>query len=1367
MADRIHVEITGDAGDLSAAAAQAAASIKGIPDEGTKAARRLEGDNDRAGRSFDRLRARVRQTRAELGRGLRGRAQVDADTGGIDRFLGRLRRARAEVARRVTSRIELRGDTSGIDQFLGRLRRARAEVGRRVQSRIDIRGDTGGIARFLGVLRRTRAEARQSIRVHTDTSQAQQALGGLDGVIGRVNTRFTFLRNHIGLLRWPVLVTGAGLAVGVLSQLSGGAAGAGNALGALAQGFAVARFATGGLGKALGGLWEKLDTNAKAFKQLSPEGQRFARTLQDFKAPIRELQQTTQRGLFPGLEDGLKAAVRNLPVVDRIVSRTSRMLGSLGAQAGRALGGRAWGRDLETLGNRNVVVLGRMGRSAGHLASALRHVSVAAGPLTGWMARGVERFAQSLEQAAEKGRRTGDMARYFREIRPLIAETARLGVDLARSFFRLGRNPALAGMVRQLRAEALPAVEKLLGALSTHAGPELIELFANLARLGAVLAPHIGKIVGLLARLAGWLADLAAKNPAVASLAAGFLTLGSAVGALKFIGTITGLRTILGLLGKLRGARMPPVLGGPGGKGGTGPGGPVVAPMPDGGKAGKSWGQKFAAGAKFALKATGVGLVLLEAVHMMKRAHADLAAQDRRVSAQMDAQRRRQLGDWGRLAGRQGAVWKRLNTDALRAAVQTGGSFKRIQAQWAAGFGALARSAQGKRIVLRIHSIGDRQVRATLMNLARTRLGRKLLQIFERGGRPAWNLLTRLTRSRLGPKILQILERGGPAAFRQLQRLVRSPRQMQKLMRILQRGGPEAYRELARLLRIKLPLKKQQVIERGSARARAAVRAVAAVKLPPKTARVHAETNRALSAISQVKAVLGSLRDKNVNVTVNRRYTGAKAQSGYWRGGLVAGFAAGGIGEGDPVTDPGVHRDAARRAAGRVGEGGMFRRPTYMVGEESRPEVVIAGNPAYRKDNLRYWAMAGRMLGVPGFAYGGYTNLPDSVRLNTPIPGPAPPGYTWAEDRSLVPQSFYGSSGGGGSGVVAGLTIGFARGGNAARRRAQQRRLRARQRRWLKKELRWAGQPLRGLARDPLRKIEDLERAYGQQERLHGISEEEYVRGEDPPKLSMPDINRRINELNDLMARKLRIRDWLEERVKRAKAAVRGYTRAVNRVKDSLSRSSVRSNRQRLKDRLSQYRQRLGDWKEIARDAPFAVRDNEIDRVELRKEITSLSPANRKKLLEQAGGAASAAAAGAGDQSSERADVLAELVGQWRRGFAVSQGQYGVLRDFGSQYLGSHARGLREVSADGIVEAHRGEMIAPNPDGPWGNALRPHVTAQSGSTQVAVYIEGDQGALIRSIRAEVDGRAADVVRRDLGKKSRRIASAPGSSLPRR
>ena len=72
-----------------------------------------------------------------------------------------------------------------------------------------------------------------------------------------------------------------------------------------------------------------------------------------------------------------------------------------------------------------------------------------------------------------------------------------------------------------------------------------------------------------------------------------------------------------------------------------------------------------------------------------------------------------------------------------------------------------------------------------------------------------------------------------------------------------------------------------------------------------------------------------------------------------------------------PAGDHGGNNGLGRVAA--YATGGHVTRPMYMVGEEAprHNEWVIATNPAYRRDNLGYWAKAGHDLGVPGFAKGG------------------------------------------------------------------------------------------------------------------------------------------------------------------------------------------------------------------------------------------------------------------------------------------------------------------------------------------------------------------------------------------------------------
>lgn len=58
---------------------------------------------------------------------------------------------------------------------------------------------------------------------------------------------------------------------------------------------------------------------------------------------------------------------------------------------------------------------------------------------------------------------------------------------------------------------------------------------------------------------------------------------------------------------------------------------------------------------------------------------------------------------------------------------------------------------------------------------------------------------------------------------------------------------------------------------------------------------------------------------------------------------------------------------------GHHARGGMVNTPGYFAGEEAprHPEVIISTNPRDRMPNLGYWAAAGSMLGVPGFAKGG------------------------------------------------------------------------------------------------------------------------------------------------------------------------------------------------------------------------------------------------------------------------------------------------------------------------------------------------------------------------------------------------------------
>jgi hypothetical protein len=78
-------------------------------------------------------------------------------------------------------------------------------------------------------------------------------------------------------------------------------------------------------------------------------------------------------------------------------------MGRLAERAGALVGSSGFGKDLETVGKRNVTIIEHVGNAAITLADALRHVVVAAGPLTLWLARLSEKGADWILAQVEGG----------------------------------------------------------------------------------------------------------------------------------------------------------------------------------------------------------------------------------------------------------------------------------------------------------------------------------------------------------------------------------------------------------------------------------------------------------------------------------------------------------------------------------------------------------------------------------------------------------------------------------------------------------------------------------------------------------------------------------------------------------------------------------------------------------------------------------------------------------------------------------------------------------------------------------------------------------------------------------------------------
>lgn len=350
-------------------------------------------------------------------------------------------------------------------------------------------------------------------------------------------------------------------------------------------------------------------------------GQRFAKFLFSLKPRLQQLRETAASGLLPGVESGIRSAMGNFGVLDRVIDMTSGSLGFLASKAGELFGSKAFGKRFESLGESNAVVLRRMGRAALLLVNSLSRILVAAEPLNKWLAGSALGWAANVDQMTEAGAASGRMVgffertrrtlkavggslsnvmhilmgvlgageragfklwqqvrratgavrdltestggrnrleaffersrkslvvvwrllsdvffslvnigragrqvgmeltrqmgraarefrewtgsaegqnslkQYFQDIKPVLQEVGYLLRDVTRSFFRIGQSSDLVALLQQLRTDLLPGVVKLLDQTSKRLGPEMVELFTQLAQTWVNLAGASGPII--------------------------------------------------------------------------------------------------------------------------------------------------------------------------------------------------------------------------------------------------------------------------------------------------------------------------------------------------------------------------------------------------------------------------------------------------------------------------------------------------------------------------------------------------------------------------------------------------------------------------------------------------------------------------------------------------------------------------------------------------------------------------------------------------------------------------------------------------------------------------------------------------------
>lgn len=188
----------------------------------------------------------------------------------------------------------------------------------------------------------------------------------------------------------PALVPIGGVAVPALAALTAG-------FGAAAGAAGIALVAFNGMGDALKSIdaYQLEPTTANLEKMrveldsLGPAGAEFARYLDSLDPVLKDLQNVTREGLFPGVEEGIDGLLKRLPEVRRFLFDMSTAMGDLASDAGSAIGGPKFDAFFAYLESDGVRTLEDFAHATGNVAEGLANMMAAFAPLSSSFSTGM------------------------------------------------------------------------------------------------------------------------------------------------------------------------------------------------------------------------------------------------------------------------------------------------------------------------------------------------------------------------------------------------------------------------------------------------------------------------------------------------------------------------------------------------------------------------------------------------------------------------------------------------------------------------------------------------------------------------------------------------------------------------------------------------------------------------------------------------------------------------------------------------------------------------------------------------------------------------------------------------------------------
>ena len=360
-----------------------------------------------------------------------------------------------------------------------------------------------------------------------------------------------------------------------------------------------------------------VDPFAEAMSKLPPSAQQFVRFLISLQPLLDRLKKTAADNMLPGLEVGLRNAVTLFPLADRYLGLFARSVGDAAAEVSTLAFEPGFVSDLDSIGTQGVSAVRTLTSAFKPLLRSLVGMGAAAAPLTEFLSGYVAELLKSVSASLDAGRASGAMTKFFGETafvfksvldavmnlirglikmgaiaydvigrdlisqldlagrrfrdftssldgqnkirqffedaKPAINETLGLIGDVVKMFFRLSGSKELAPLIRQIREDFLPVLEKLLSGDNSAFAKSLIDLVTQVGKVFSSLGGPGGPLIifiDTLAKLAQAVAWLSENVPGFNQFVGAMAILIGISKGVSFAGWITGGSKLIEIFSK-------------------------------------------------------------------------------------------------------------------------------------------------------------------------------------------------------------------------------------------------------------------------------------------------------------------------------------------------------------------------------------------------------------------------------------------------------------------------------------------------------------------------------------------------------------------------------------------------------------------------------------------------------------------------------------------------------------------------------------------------------------------------------------------------------------------------------------------------